>query len=424
MLDPRFVFNNLSEVKQKLTARGLQFDFDELERLDSERRRLQQEYDALRHEQSKAGDQIAHLQKNKQDATDVIADMKAVAARCKEVSEQRTQVEDKLKSHLLLLPNLPHEDVPVGADETKNKTVRTIGAVPEFEFPPRDHWELGEELGILDFKRASKVSGSRFVFLRGAGAKLERALIQFMIDVQTKERGYEELLPPFLVHEDSLIGTGQLPKFEEDLFRTVTDHYLIPTAEVPVTNYHREEILEEEKLPLSYVAFSSCFRREAGSYGKDTKGLIRQHQFNKIELVKFTLPDRSYGDLERLTADAEEILKQLGLAYRVVVLCTGDLGFSATKTFDLEVWFPSQDTYREISSCSNFEDFQARRANIRFRPQGGGKPQYVHTLNGSGLAIGRTFAAILENYQQVDGTICIPDVLQPYMDGMEEIRGG
>ncbi len=422
MLDSKYVLNNLAEVQKRLATRGVDFDFRAIECLDGERRRLQQEYDTLRYQQSEAGDRIAQLQKSQQDASDVIAEMKQVAARSKEVSEQRSKVEEELQDLFLQIPNLPHETTPLGADEAANKVIRTVGSTPQFDFPPRDHGELGEELGILDFKRAAKVSGARFAFLAREGARLERALIHFMLDIQTKERGYSELAPPFLVNAASLTGTGQLPKFEEDLFKTTTDHYLIPTAEVPVTNFYREEILEESNLPRSFAAYSACFRSEAGSYGKDTKGLIRQHQFNKIELVKFTLPDRSYGDLERLTADAEEILKRLELPYQVVALCTGDLGFSSAKTYDLEVWFPSQEAYREISSCSNFEDFQARRANIRFRPSGGGKPEYIHTLNGSGLAVGRTFSAILENYQQVDGSVRIPEALQPYMDGIKELR--
>ncbi len=421
MLDAKFVLSQLDEVKQRLLTRGLEFDFQSLLTLDQERRRLQQEYDELRHQQSQAGAEIARLQKAKEDAADKIAEMKLVAMRSKEVSDQRTQAEEELNKLLLQLPNLPHPDVPVGTDESHNKFIRSVGEAPVFDFPPHDHAELAEDLQLVDFKRAAKVSGSRFVFMTGEGARLERALIQFMLDVQTRERGYQEIMPPFLVNADSLTGTGQLPKFEEDLFKTTSDHYLIPTAEVPVTNYYRDEILSESDLPISFAAHSACFRSEAGSYGKDTKGLIRQHQFNKVELVKFTTPERSYGDLERLTADAEEILKKLELPYQVVTLCTGDLGFSSAKTYDLEVWFPSQDCYREISSCSNFEDFQARRANIRYRPEGGGKPQYVHTLNGSGLAVGRTFAAILENYQQVDGSICVPEALQPYLGGETSI---
>jgi len=423
VLDTQYLFNNLTEIKERLAPRGPTIDFDQLEQLDIERRRLQREYDDLRHQQGQASQEIAKRQKAKKDAAPLIEEMKGVAARAKEVQEQRAGVKEELRQLLLQLPNLPHESVPPGADESANKTIRSVGQTPQFDFPPREHSELGEELGGLDFKRAAKVSGSRFVFMCGWAARLERALIQFMLDIQTTERGYQELLPPFLVQAESLVGTGQLPKFEEDVFRTTTDHYLIPTAEVPVTNFHRDEVLEEKVLPLSYAASSGCFRSEAGSYGKDTKGLIRQHQFNKVELVKFTTPERSYGDLERLTADAEEILKRLKLPYRVVMLCTGDLGFAAAKTYDLEVWFPSQETYREISSCSNFEDFQARRANIRYRPTGGGKLQYVHTLNGSGLAVGRTFAALLENYQQVDGSVAIPEALQPYMGGTAVIQG-
>lgn len=422
MLDPHFVMNHLDEVKDRLATRGAVFDFADIEHLDMERRRLQREYDDLRHQQAEASQEIAQRQKSKKDTADLIAEMKGVASRAKEVQEQRGIIETEHRQALLGLPNLPHESVPVGPDEKANEVMRTVGQTPDFDFPPREHWEMGEELGLMDFKRAAKVSGSRFVFLRGVGAKLERALIQFMLDIHCNERGYQELFPPFLVTSESLTGTGQLPKFEADVFRTTTDHYLIPTAEVPVTNFHRDEILKEEELPLSYVAYSACFRSEAGSYGKDTKGLIRQHQFNKVELVKFSTPDRSYGDLERLTADAEEVLKRLELPYRVVTLATGDLGFSAAKTYDLEVWFPSQQAYREISSCSNFEAFQARRANIRYRPKDGGKPQFLHTLNGSGLAVGRTLAAILENYQQIDGSVKIPVALQPYLGGLSQLR--
>jgi len=424
MLEPRYLLTHLEDVQQRLATRNFTLDQNSLRKLDEQRRALQGQFDELRHQQAQAGQEIAQLQKAKKDASAVIADMKAVADRTKELSDKRDTVEANLRDLLLQIPNLPHESVPVGADEKSNHVLRTQGEIPSFDFPPREHGRLGEELGILDFQRAAKVSGARFVFLRKWGARLERALIQFMLDIHTKERGYEELWPPFLVNDTSLFGTGQLPKFEADLFKTTGNtHFLIPTAEVPVTNFHRDEVLQEEELPRNYAAYSACFRSEAGSYGKDTKGILRQHQFNKIELVKFTVPERSYGDLERLTADAEEVLKRLELPYRISVLCTGDLGFSAAKTYDLEVWFPSQDCYREISSCSNFEDFQARRANIRYRPEGGGKPQFVHTLNGSGLAVGRTMAAILENYQQVDGSIKIPKALQPYLEGLKELRG-
>lgn len=422
MLDARLFSSNLDRVKAGLSARGVALDEEAFAQLDKDRRRLQQEFDHLRHRQSQASDEIAKLKQAGQDVAVLLDEMRGVATRIKEIEKERSEVEERLQVYLLTLPNLPHESVPQGSDEEANRELRVEGNIASLDFPPRDHEEIGEGLGILDFKRAAKVSGARFVFLKGLGAKLERALISFMIDLHTKERGYQELFTPYLVASHSLVGTGQLPKFEEDLFKTSTNHYLIPTAEVPVTNYHRDEVLEEDELPLSYAAYSACFRSEAGSYGKDTKGLIRQHQFNKVELVKFTLPERSYGDLERLTADAEEVLKRLELPYRVVSLCTGDLGFASAKTYDLEVWFPSQNTYREISSCSNFEDFQARRANIRFRPKAGGKPQFVHTLNGSGLAIGRTLAALLENNQQGDGSVRIPAALQPYMDGLEEIK--
>lgn len=422
MLDPQFVFAHLEKVKEKLAQRGFEFDFEQLQRRDKERRRLQQAYDHLRHRQSQTGEEIAKLQREKKDAAALIEEMREVSARLKELATEQAEAEQSLQDLLLQIPNLPHETVPIGRDAAANQVIRTVGETPARDFRVQEHGEVGEALGILDFERAAKVSGSRFVFLRGKGAALERALIQFMIDVHTEERGYEELFPPFMVQANSLVGTGQLPKFEADLFKTTTDHYLIPTAEVPLTNYHCDEVLAESELPRSYVAYSPCFRSEAGSYGKDTKGLIRQHQFNKVELVKVTTPERSYGDLERMTADAEEILKKLELPYRVTALCTGDLGFASAKTYDLEVWFPAENVYREISSCSNCEDFQARRANIRYRPAAGGKPQYVHTLNGSGLAVGRTVAAVLENYQRSDGSVTIPKILQPYLKGLSELR--
>jgi seryl-tRNA synthetase len=349
--------------------------------------------------------------------------MKQVSERIKQLDEQIRSLDEQLHERLLYLPNLLHDSVPVGKDENENKEIRRWGTQPSLDFPKRSHWEIGEKLGILDFERAARVTGARFVFYKGLGARLERALLNFMLDLHVREHGYEEILPPVIVNRASMVGTGQLPKFEEDLFRLRDeDYFLIPTAEVPVTNLYRDEILEEDRLPLSYAAYTPCFRREAGSYGKDTRGLIRQHQFNKVELVKFTTPERSYEELERLLQDAETVLQRLGLRYRVVLLCTGDTGFSSAKTYDIEVWLPAQNQFREISSCSNFEAFQARRAGIRYRLRGGKKTEYVHTLNGSGLAIGRTVVAILENYQQEDGSVVIPEVLRPYMGGVGEIR--
>ena len=373
----------------------------------------------MRFRQNQVSEEIARLKKEKKGADDLLSQMKQVAERVKEINAGIAVVEADLKNILLNLPNVPHASVPVGGDASKNRETRKWGDLPKLSFKPKEHWEIGEALGILDFERAAKVAGARFTFYRGAGAALERALINWMLDLHAGERGYTELLPPFMVNADSLVGTGQLPKFESDLFKTTAGYYLVPTAEVPVTNMHRDEILNAAELPISYVAYTPCFRSEAGAAGKDTRGLIRQHQFNKVELVKFTKPEESYDQLEKLTNDAEEVLKRLGLAYRVVVLCTGDLGFASAKTYDIEVWFPAQGIYREISSCSNFEDFQARRANIRFRRGPKEKPEFVHTLNGSGLAIGRTVAAILENYQDEKG-VKIPEVLKPYL-GVERI---
>ena len=365
-------------------------------------------------------EEIGRLKKQKQDAADLLKEMKGVSSEIKELDEQLRELEEKTMGFLLEVPNIPHETVPVGRDETKNIEIRKHGEPPEFDFKPLNHWDIAEMNDIVDFQRASKLAGARFAILKGAGAKLERALMNFMLDLNTSS-GYKEIFPPILVNRQSMTGTGQLPKFESDLFRVAdSDFFLIPTAEVPVTNIHRDEILNESDLPIYYTAFTPCFRREAGSYGKDTRGLIRQHQFNKVELVKFTRPEDSYDELERLTSNAEEVLKKLGLHYRVVVLCTGDLGFSATKTYDIEVWLPGQDRYREISSCSNFVDYQARRADIRFRREGKKGTEFVHTLNGSSLAIGRTMVAVLENYQQKDGSVMIPEVLRPYM-GVDKI---
>jgi seryl-tRNA synthetase len=415
----------MDRVRQKMAERGQAYDLDGLLRVDQERRRLVVEVDELKHRRNAASDEITRLKQQRQPADPLLAEMKQVSERIKQLDEQMRSLDEQLQERLLNLPNLLHDSVPVGRDEKDNKEIKQWGKRPAFDFPSRSHWEIGEKLGILDFERAARVTGARFVFSIGLGARLERALLNFMLDLHVREHGYEEILPPVIVNRASMIGTGQLPKFEEDLFRLRDeDYFLIPTAEVPVTNFYRDEILDEDRLPLSYAAYTPCFRREAGSYGKDTRGLIRQHQFNKVELVKFTTPERSYEELERLLQDAESVLQQLGLHYRVVLLCTGDTGFSSAKTYDIEVWLPGLNQFREISSCSNFESFQARRAGIRYRLKGGKKTEYVHTLNGSGLAIGRTVVAILENYQRKDGSVTIPEALRPYMGGVSEIRGG
>ncbi len=385
--------------------------------LDTRRKELQHEYDTLRAKQNQASKEIQELKKSGKDTSTIIAEMGKVASRLKEIQAERNEVEEKLKSSQLDIPNKRHPSVPVGKSSEDNRVERIFGKKPEFDFKPQDHVALGEKLGILDFERAAKIAGSRFAVYKGAAAKLERALINFMLDLHTQENGYTEILPPFMVNEKALIGTGQLPKFEEDMFKTTAGYYLISTAEIPLTNLFQNEILKEEELPISLVAYTPCFRAEAGSYGKDVKGLIRQHQFNKVELVKFSHPEKSYEALEKLTNDAEKVLQKLGLHYRVVTLCSGDIGFAAAKTYDLEVWLPGQNAFREISSCSNCEDFQARRAGIRFKPKAGGKPQFVHTLNGSGLAVGRTLIAILEQFQQKEGGIAIPKILQSYFGG-------
>ncbi len=422
MLDINFIRENVEAIQQKLRERGYSLTLDDFIQLDGERKRLLQEGEKLKHLRNVTSEEIGSLVKQKKDASKLKAKMKKVASEIKEYDEKIKNVELSLRLIMLEIPNVAHTTVPVGKSDADNRVEWVVGEKPHFDFEPKPHWEIGENLGILDFERASKIAGARFALYKGAGALLERALINFMIDIHVKERGYTEVLPPFMVNSDSLFGTGQLPKFESDLFKLKdTDYYLVPTAEVPVTNIHASEILEKEMLPINYVAYTPCFRSEAGSYGKDVRGLIRQHQFNKVEIVKFTEPDVSYAELEKLTADAEEILKRLGLHYRVVTLCTADLGFSASKTYDLEVWVPAQGLYREISSCSNFEDFQARRANIRYRPEPKAKPDFVHTLNGSGLAIGRTVVAILENYQQKDGSVVIPDALRSYMNGLSII---
>ena len=419
MIDPALVRDHLDQVRAGYRNRGLDADADleQLATLETRRRRLIPEIEGLKREQNTAGDEVARVKRQGQDATHLFAASKARGQQIRQLEIQLEQTEHQRTSLLLTLPNLPHESVPVGRSAEENQEVRRHGTPRAFDFEPKPHWDLGVALGILDFERATRMSGSRFSVLMGKGARLARALINFMLDVHTSEHNYTEAEPPFLVNAAALRGTGQLPKFEQDLFKIAGewDLYLIPTAEVPLTNLHRDEILDGRTLPLRYTAYTPCFRSEAGSYGTDVRGLIRQHQFDKVELVKFTTPDQSYGELESLTRNAETILERLGLPYRTVLLCTGDMGFGSAKTYDIEVWLPSQQTYREISSCSNTEAFQARRANIKFRSGGTGKAEHAHTLNGSGLAVGRTLVAILENYQQADGSVVIPEALRPHM---------
>lgn len=423
MLDLKFLRENLDEAERRLATRGGAVDLSAFRDLDRRRRELLGDSEALKAEKNRVSALVGKT-KDKSQVQGEIARMKEVSAEVKRLDEELKSVEEQLQALLLTIPNLPHEASPPGASEEENREVRRWGAVPEFDFEPQAHWDIGERLGILDFERAAKLSGARFALYRGAGARLERALINFMLDLHTGGNKYIEILPPLMVNRDSMTGTGQLPKFEDDLFHAEgVDLYLIPTAEVPVTNMHRGEILAAADLPLCYTAYTPCFRKEAGSHGRDTRGLIRQHQFNKVELVKFVRPQESDAELAKLLADAEEVLRLLGLPYRVVDLCTGDLGFSAARTFDIEVWLPAQGGYREISSCSSFRDFQARRAGIRFRPEEGAKPEFVHTLNGSGLAVGRTLVAILENYQQADGSVLVPEALRPYLGGLERIGG-
>jgi seryl-tRNA synthetase len=423
MLSREYLRDHADEYRAALKNRGMKVDFDRFLELDGERRRAIARVEGLKNQRNVASQDIAALKKSKQDATAQIDAMKRVGDEIKELDALLARIEEELRNLELYLPNIPHETVPIGVDESANRVERTWGEKPRFDFAPKPHWDIGEALGILDFDRAAKITGARFALITGLGARLNRALIDFMLDMDTA-RGYTEVVPPFIVNADSLRGTGQLPKFEEDLFKlTDRDYYLIPTAEVPVTNIHRDEILDAAALPLRYCAYSPCFRSEAGSYGKDTRGLIRLHQFEKVELVKFTLPEQSWDELEMLTRDAEAILQALGLHYRVITLSTGDMGFSAAKTHDIEVWLPGQDTYREISSCSNFADFQARRANIRYRGAEK-KTAFVHTLNGSGLPIGRTLVALLENFQEADGSVRIPDALQRYMKGLTRISAG
>ena len=423
MLDVKYLRDNLEAVEARLATRGKDVGLSSFKALDEKRRALIKETESLKEKKNKVSEEVSCLKKEGKDAQAIISEMQDVSLMIKTLDKDVIESDEELKKLLLGTPNLPHASVPIGKDENDNIVARVVGEKPCFSFKPKEHTDIGESLGIIDFERAGKLAGARFSLMKGAGALLERALINFMLDLHTREHGYIEVLPPFMVKSDCFVGTGQLPKFEEDIFKIEGwDHYLIPTAEVPVTNIHRQEILSEGVLPIRYAAYTPCFRKEAGSYGKDVKGLIRQHQFNKVELVKFTTPETSYDELEKLTLNAEEVLKRLGLHYRVVLLCTGDTGFSSAKTYDLEVWLPAQDRYREISSCSNFEDFQARRAEIKYKPSHGGKSRFVHTLNGSGLAVGRTIVAILENFQQEDGSVVIPPALRPYTGGLEKIE--
>jgi seryl-tRNA synthetase len=422
MLDLSFVRDNLEQVRQKMRERGLADVLGNFEAMDRERRKLLSEVESRRARRNIVSDEIASLKKQKRDASHLVAEMKPLSEEIQRLDEQAKACDERLREVLRIVPNVPHSSVPVGRGAGDNQEVRRWGEPRRFDFEPKAHWDLGPALGILDFERATKIAGARFAVYARMGARLERALANFMLDLHTREHGYTEILPPFIVNSASLFGTGQLPKFREDLFKLEgTDYWLIPTAEVPVTNLYRDEVLEAEKLPVKHCAWTACFRSEAGSYGKDTRGIIRQHQFQKVELVKFTLPESSYDELESLTRDAEAILQRLELPYRIVTLCTADLGFSSAKTYDLEVWLPAAREYKEISSCSNFEAFQARRANLRFRRGKAGKTELLHTLNGSGLAVGRTWLALIENYQQADGSVLVPTALRPYLDGLERI---
>jgi seryl-tRNA synthetase len=437
MLDVKLLRENLDQVKARLATRGAAVDWEQFVSLDRERRDALAKIERLKEKKNRLSGEIGKLKKSGDvkitpptgslvftggDVTLLMREGEEVSEAIRKSEAPLTEIEARFEQFMLTLPNLPHPSVKVGKNETDNREVRRWGEPPRFDFEPKNHWDIGEELGILDFARAAKITGARFTVYRGAAARLERALINFMLDLHTGENGYKEILPPVLVNRAALVGTGQLPKFEEDLFHLAPgDYFLIPTAEVPLTNLHRDEMLEREELPIKYVAYTPCFRSEAGSYGKDVRGLIRQHQFNKVEMVKFAEPETSYDELENMVQNAEEVLKRLKLPYRVVELCTGDMGFASAKTYDLQVWLPGQGAYREISSCSNCEDFQARRANIRYRKEKKGRPLFVHTLNGSGLAVGRTLVAVLENYQQKDGSVVVPEVLKPYMSGLERI---
>lgn len=418
----KFVRENLDVVQAAMDKRGKEVPLAEFRQLDERRREILFQVEQLKARRNTVSKQVGELKRKGEDASAIIEEMGRVGDEIKQMDEELKEIEPRMEDILLRIPNIPNEAVPTGKDDSDNVVLRTWGTPRELGFEPKAHWDLGEALDILDFERGSKVAGARFTFLKGAGARLERALINFMLDTHTNEHGYTEIFPPFMANSASLTGTGQLPKFAEDMFKVEgTDYYLIPTAEVPVTNLYRGEIMDAEQLPIYHCAYSACFRAEAGSAGRDTRGIIRQHQFNKVELVKFTKPEDSYDELEKLTHNAEVILQKLGLPYRVVILCGGDLTFSSAKTYDIEVWMPPFGGYREISSCSNFEDFQARRAGIKFRREKGGKAEFVHTLNGSGLAIGRTLAAILENYQDAEGNVVVPEALRPYMGGLEKI---
>lgn len=422
MLDNKYVQENVDLVRKKISSRGIDLDLSEFLSLTEEKKKFLIKIEDLRHKLNKNSKLIGKLKHKGEDASSLIDEMKHVSTEIKRNEDEFKEIERKINHILLNIPNLPHESVPVGKEDSSNKKLRESGKKPEFDFKPKPHWEIGEKLGILDFKRAAKLAGSRFAVYKGLGARLERALINFMLDIHIKENEFEETLPPFIANKQSLLGTGNLPKFEQDLFKLKGyDWYLVPTAEVPLTNLFRDEILEPGVLPKRFVAYTPCFRSEAGSYGKDVRGLIRQHQFNKVELMSFTIPEESYQELEKITLYAEKVLKELGLHYRVVSLCTGELGFAGAKTYDLELWMPFRNDYVEISSCTNCEEFQARRANIRFRREKDSKPEFVHTLNGSGVAVGRTVGSILETFQQEDGSVQIPKVLHPYMHGVNEI---
>ena len=424
MLDSKYIEENMDKVREKLAERGAEIDFEEFWALDRGRKEIIKKVEKLERERNIGSKKVGELRREgkKEEAQELQEEMKRTSVQIKELGELRARAEEEFRNFLLTIPNISHDSVPVGGSDADNVEIRKWGEPKDFDFEPKDHVEIGKDLDILDLDRAAKITGARFALYKGLGARLERALINFMLDLHTNEHGYREVLPPFMANTDSFIGTGNLPKFEEDLFKIEgTDFYLVPTAEVPVTNIHRDEILKEDELPIKYVAYTPCFRSEAGSYGKDVRGIIRQHQFNKVELVKFSNPDSSYEEHESLTENAVRVLELLGLPYRVVLLCTGDMGFSSAKTYDLEVWVPSENTFREISSCSNFEDFQARRASIRYRPKDGSKVKLVHTLNGSGLAVGRTVIGILENFQEADGSVTVPEVLVPYMGGVTKI---
>ncbi len=423
MLDVKLLRDDLARVQERMATRGAEIDWEQFVALDRERRDALAALERLKEKKNRLSGEIGKLKKSAGDAAAQMREVETLSEAIGQAEQPLGEIEARFERFMLSLPNLPNVDVAIGKSVQDNREVRRWGEPPRFDFPAKNHWEIGEELDILDFARGAKLAGTRFTLYKGAAARLERALINFMLDLHTGERGYKEMLPPALVNRAALIGTGQLPKFEEDLFRIESpEYFLIPTAEVPLTNVHREEMLEREDLPIKYVAYTPCFRREAGSYGQDVRGLIRQHQFNKVELVKLSEPESSYDELASMVQDAEEVLKRLKLPYRVVELCTGDMGFAAAKTYDLEVWLPGQNLYREISSCSNCEDFQARRAQIRYRKEKKGRPIFVHTLNGSGLAVGRTLVAVLENYQQKDSSVVIPEVLRPYMGGLERIR--